>query len=504
MWTIFVEETLMKISRLWLPLLSSLLLACVGNPQGSETVSGNDTSDEEPSVSEGAEQLAWPYPDQERLVDEPIFNGKLHLVEAGQANQQTIILVHGLGYRGVHDWVQVIPQLMENYHVIAIDLPGFGGSDKHQMQYAPQRYSQLVNWVASQFAHGPVVVIGHSMGGAVSLRYAHNYPEQVSRLIMVDAAGILQRTIYIKYLAKVPVTYEWLMPYQKSFPGLDKFIRKVAGKADGWTQSLLVMMDKMPDIPQLMMSSGLAQRFLYKDRSTLNAALGLVYEDFSGTVREVGVPTHIIWGEDDSVAPIRTGTLLANIMSNAELHVIRDAGHVPMTDNFSDFMEVLNYSLINMPQARQAENRLSLVKKEPGASRDIHCDGKQNLSYTGHYGKVSLENCHGVVLSDLVAESIELINSEVTLENVALKSDEIALKVVDSVVVSTLLQVDSKIGITVENSYLDFAGADFVFGDKFVEIKKASQLYFSLSQTRQGEQIKPLHGVSIGTVLQVH
>jgi hypothetical protein len=67
-----------------------------------------------------------------------------------------------------------------------------------------------------------------------------------------------------------------------------------------------------------------------------------------------------------------------------------------------------------------------------------------------------------------------------------------------------LLQVDSKIGMTVESSYLDIAGADFVTSDKFVDIKKDSQLYFSLSQSRHDEQVMPLHGVSIGTVLQVH
>jgi pimeloyl-ACP methyl ester carboxylesterase len=494
----------MKISRLWLPLLSALLLACVGNPEGSEIVSGKDASVEGSNVSEGVEQLHWPYPEQERWVEEPIFDGKLHLVEAGQRNQQTIMLIHGLGYRGIHDWVQVIPELTDKYHVIAVDLPGFGGSDQHQVQYAPQKYSQLVNWVVSQFAHGPVIVIGHSMGGAVALRFAHNYPQQVSRLIMVDAAGILQRTVFIKYLAKVPVTYKRLAPYQKHFPGLDKLIRKVAGKADGWTQSLLVMMDKMPDIPQLMMSNGLARQFLYKDRSTLNAALGLVYEDFSSAAREVDVPTHIVWGEQDNVAPMRTGTVLANVMSNAELHVVGGAGHVPMTDNFNDFMEVLNYSLIKMPQARQAQKRLSLIEEEIAPTQDIRCNGQSNLLYTGHYGEVSIKNCHGIVLRDLVAKSIELFSSEVTLENVALNSVNIGLTVVDSVVVSTLLQVDSKIGMTVESSYLDFAGADFVSSDAFVEIKKASQLYFSLSQSRQNEQIMPLHGVSIGTALQVH
>ena len=308
----------MTASRLiFLVVLSSVMIARAGSPQGTDNNPTETASYASPS-EHVIEQVSWPYSEQEHWVKEPVFGGNLHLVEAGRQNRQTVVLIHGLGYRGILDWEAVIPDLDDTYHVLAVDLPGFGGSDNHQVQFAPQKYSQLINWVVSEFAHGPVVVVGHSMGGAVSLRFAHNYPEQVSRLIMVDAAGILQRTVFIKYLAKVPITYEWLPPYQKSIPGLENLIRKMAGKADGWTGSMLVLMDRMPDIPQLMMSSGLAKRYLYRDNSTLNAALGLVYENFSNAVHEVEAPTHIICGDDDTVAPIRTGKDLANVMPKAQ------------------------------------------------------------------------------------------------------------------------------------------------------------------------------------------
>jgi pimeloyl-ACP methyl ester carboxylesterase len=494
----------MKTMRPWLSLLSILLFMCAGNSVGSNVASTKVSTDGNSGDSDLEQQRSWLNPEQERWVKEPVFQGSLHLVEGGQENLQTIVLIHGLGHRGMLDWQRVFPELTDKYHVIAIDLPGFGGSDNHQVQYAPEKYSRLVNWVVTQFAHETVIVIGHSMGGAVSLRYAHNYPKHISRLVLVDAAGILQRTVFIKHVAKVPVTYEWLERYQQTIPMLDKLIRKMASKADGWTQSLLITMDRMPDIPQLMMSSGLAQQYLYKDRSTMNAALGLVYEDFSAAVREVDVPTHIIWGEHDNVAPIRTGKVLAGLLSNAELHMIREAGHVPMTDSFDDFMAVLMHSLENEPIAKQAQRRLAVISEEPVIEEDIRCNDRNNLEYTGHHEVILINNCRGVVLRDLVAESIELVSSEVTLENVELNSVNIGLTVVDSVVVSTLLQVDSKIGMTVESSYLDIAGADFVTSDKFVDIKKNSQLYFSLSQSRHDEQVMPLHGVSIGTVLQVH
>lgn len=483
-----------------LPLLA-LLLTCASNQEVSPvvTVEGHSSTD---SVSP-AEQLHWPYPEQERWVEEPVFNGKLHLVEAGRSNQPTVILVHGLGDRGLLDWLKVFPELSDRYHVIAIDLPGFGGSDKHQIQYAPQKYAELISWVVGQYAHDPVIVIGHSLGGAVSLRYAHSYPEQVSRLIMVDAAGILQRTVFVKHMATTPVAYEWLDPYQSRIPGLDGLIRKMAGKTDNLTRSLLVTMDRFPDIPRLMMSNAVAREYLYKDRATMNAALGLVYEDFSLAAREVSVATHIIWGDQDSVAPIRTGTVLADLLPNAELHTIIGAGHVPMTDNFETFMATLNYAIENEPRARQAQKRLLAVNNELPIKKTARCLDRDNQVFTGHYQSLQLKNCRAVVLHNLVAESIVLVGSEVSLENVQLRSTGTALLAVDSVVTATLLQVDAKIGLSLDGSYLDIAGATFATTKALVDIRQNSQIYFSLSEHQQDDQVHALHGVSVGPVFEL-
>ena len=483
-----------------LMLLCTLLIVYAANNEASVAEDGSTAESTEQMEQE---RIHWPFPEQERWVEEPVFNGRLHLVESGRTNQQTIILVHGLGMRGLLDWLKVFPSLAGKYHVIAIDLPGFGGSDKHQMQYAPQKYAELVNWVVSRFAHDKVIVIGHSMGGAVSLRYAHDFPEQVSRLIMVDAAGILQRTVFIKHLAKVPTTYEWLEPYQRRIPGLKGLVKKLAGKTDNWTRSLLVTMDRLPDIPQLMMSNGLARKYLYKDHATLNAALGLVYEDFSLAAREVEIPTHIIWGDQDSVAPIRTGIVLADLLPNAELHQIFEAGHVPMTDNFESFMQVLNYSLENEPRARQAQKRLLAVGNEMPIKETVRCDGQENQVFKGHYKSLQFKNCHGIVLRDLVAESIVLVSSDVSLENVQLSSVSTALLAIDSVVTATLLQVDANIGLEVDSSYLDFAGATITTSKRLVDIRHNSQIYFSLSVHQHVDQKDELHGVSLGAVFNL-
>ena len=74
-----------------------------------------------------------------------------------------------------------------------LDLPGFGRSGRANAKYAPERYAAVLSRVIAAYGPGPVDVVGHSMGGAISLYHAAAYPEQVRRLIVVDAAGILHR-----------------------------------------------------------------------------------------------------------------------------------------------------------------------------------------------------------------------------------------------------------------------------------------------------------------------
>ena len=482
----------------WLAFLSALLISCTSHQEVSP-VSSLDRTVKANSDSElGDDSLQWPFPEQENWVNEPVFNGKLHLIEAGQHNPQTIILVHGLGERGLLDWLTVFPRLAESYHVIAMDLPGFGHSDRQQVQYTPMAYARLVDWIATEYAHDKVIVIGHSLGGAVSLRYAHDYPQGLSRLILIDAAGILQRTVFVRYLMNTPESYTWLEPYQKTIPGLNKWIRQIAKKTDGWTRSLLVTADQLPDLADLMMSSETARQYLYRDRTNMNAALGLVYEDFSEAAREVEVPTHIIWGEHDSVAPLRTGVLLANLLPNAQLHQIQGAGHVPMIDNFESFMTMLNHSLIDQPKAKQAQNRLKLVEEDMSLMGDISCKNQNNPEYSGFYANIKIENCHGVVLREVVAGSMELIGSEVTMENVKLTSSKTGLSATDSVVTATLIEVNAVNGMLVERSYLDLAGVRFNVQNELIKIREGARIYFSLSEYSKGSEARLLHGVSIG------
>jgi pimeloyl-ACP methyl ester carboxylesterase len=66
--------------------------------------------------------------------------------------------------------------------------------------HSPARYAAFLKWVVERYVPGPLVVVGHSLGGAIALHFAASQPENLQLLILADVAGILHRTVYTKEL----------------------------------------------------------------------------------------------------------------------------------------------------------------------------------------------------------------------------------------------------------------------------------------------------------------
>ncbi|MBN2418227.1 MAG: alpha/beta fold hydrolase, partial [Deltaproteobacteria bacterium] len=75
------------------------------------------------------------------MAPDPVFGGKMLVREAGQRNDKMILLVHGLGDEAGTTWNSVVGELSREYHVVAPDLPGFGGSSKANLLYSPHAYA---------------------------------------------------------------------------------------------------------------------------------------------------------------------------------------------------------------------------------------------------------------------------------------------------------------------------------------------------------------------------
>lgn len=412
-----------------------------------------------------------------RTVIEPIFDSGLFVVEAGKQNRNTIVLVHGLGSAGLRDWIKIIPILEKNFHVVAVDLPGFGASGRPKGRYSPTNYAKVVHWVIDRYAHDDVFLVGHSMGGAIALRYAMMYPESIEKVILVDAAGILERTAYIKHMSSILI----------DLSGMPERLKKMLAFTVDVSQTFVEMVSLNHDISCSVQKDQELWDKTFANRTNANAGLALVSENFSDVAQGVKVPLNLIWGSKDKVAPLRTGHTLKGLIDGSELAIIEGAGHVPMKSHQDQFIQSLKNSIMHKSKPSKR-----LVKIE--SELDLSCTNEAGKSYSGNYRNILIQNCADIKLQDITAQNLLIKDSTVEMFNVVIESTETALETVESVVLMTSSQLKGKTPILSSGSRLDIAGS-LLYGDEAViDVGVSSRIILSVSKYHTKLTSGNLHG----------
>jgi pimeloyl-ACP methyl ester carboxylesterase len=120
---------------------------------------------------------------------------KLHYVDWGNSGRPLMVLVHG-GRDHARSWDQVALRFRADYHIVAPDLRGHGDSAwARGSEYSMIEYVLDLAQLLEQLAMFPVVLIGHSLGGAIALQYSGVYPEQVAKVVAIEGLGPTPRLI---------------------------------------------------------------------------------------------------------------------------------------------------------------------------------------------------------------------------------------------------------------------------------------------------------------------
>ena len=133
---------------------------------------------------------------------------KLHYLDYGVAGRPPLLCVHGAAAHA-HWFDFVAPGLVPDHHVYALDLRGHGDSAwAEQATYTTPMFAQDLNAVVEQLDLRDFVLIGHSMGGMISLQYAATYPGRATRLIIVDTSMLmpLQRVRAMREFGMTPAS----------------------------------------------------------------------------------------------------------------------------------------------------------------------------------------------------------------------------------------------------------------------------------------------------------
>jgi pimeloyl-ACP methyl ester carboxylesterase len=137
------------------------------------------------------------------------LDGPYHYADHG-GDGPPMVLLHGIG--GSHiNWMSVAPTLAQSFHVYALDMIGFGFTPKGRRDSKLPTQARYVDRFISEVAEAPAVVMGHSMGGLVAMLLAAQYPAAVERLVPVDPAACVIRSL-------APGAPTWLMMALAVFP----------------------------------------------------------------------------------------------------------------------------------------------------------------------------------------------------------------------------------------------------------------------------------------------
>lgn len=412
----------------------------------------------------------------ETVVFEPVFQGRTRILTAGNPRADTVVLVHGIGEAGARDWYGVIPALTQRYHVIAFDLPGFASSEHRNQSFTPLMYAAFIQHVVRERLRGPFVLVGHSLGGAVALRYTSIWPNDVRRLVVVDAAGILYRSALAKEVmalsggGKAPANI-----WQRS-------AKAIAGK----------MVDQFGRVPldlDAIWGAQTARRIWLGSNSAKIAALALIDEDFSRLLDRVTVPTAILWGSADNVAPPRTARLLAARLPDASLTWMDKVGHEPMHQAPDQFVPLLQAAI-----AGHAHMRWRGVAAA-AATRDGVCKREEGKVFTGAWRRIDANDCERMRIENATVQELHANDSEITLENVRFDSPGVALHIQDSLVTATALVVRASIAFDLDQAQLDLAGADVEATVMGTRVDDDSIALFSACRWYSPQRQGGLHGV---------
>ena len=245
-----------------------------------------------------------------------------------------LLLIHGFG-ASVEIWQHNIEPLAKFYRVYAIDLVGFGRTDKHEGTYTPPFMVQFINDALTALNLEKVTLIGLSMGGGLSILYTLRFPHKIDKLVLVDSAGLGKEVIFSMRLMSLPFLGEFVTKPSRKMAYLF-FKPAVLNPAQ--------LKGQFTDIYYELFSLPGAQTAMLKVIRFGCNIFGIKKDVLNETLmnlHRITSPTLIIWGRQDAIIPLTQAYYAKEKISNSKLHVIEQCGHMPNFEKPDEFNQVL-------------------------------------------------------------------------------------------------------------------------------------------------------------------
>jgi pimeloyl-ACP methyl ester carboxylesterase len=249
---------------------------------------------------------------------------RLFYVLAGPDGAPPMVFIHGLGGSST-TWETVLGRFAETHRVLAVDLLGHGQSDAGDpaiVDYSIGGLARAVCELVRAMSLSSITVIGHSLGGAIAATAALEEPDLISRLVLVDSAGIGDE----------------INP---------RLVELVTGEPSAAAARELLGLFFYDE--RFVLDSGVDEYLLAWSRPGADTAIRAVASSaFDGSSQRLGIdlarlrqPVLVVWGSEDRVIPVSYANVAEADIPAAEVTIIPSAGHAPQIEAAAAFTEAV-------------------------------------------------------------------------------------------------------------------------------------------------------------------
>ena len=258
-------------------------------------------------------------------------NIKMRYLESKQGDgisDRHILFIHGLG-SSADRWLDIPDAISMYYHTIAVDLIGFGGSDKPtDVNYTIEQFSEFIlEFIEKIGLSGDdrkITLVGHSLGGYIAVDFAIRNKGLIEKLVLLDSSGFLK--------GPTPLLEQYLNAAK--YPSYDS-VRNV------FEQMVAQPWKVLPVIINIFItrinSPGAKYPFESAYRNSTTTQI-----DLSRLKSIEDIPTLIIWGKSDNLIPIEYSEPFKQVFKNYRVEMIEDAGHAPFAEKPAIICEILH------------------------------------------------------------------------------------------------------------------------------------------------------------------
>ncbi|MQA83873.1 MAG: alpha/beta fold hydrolase [Streptosporangiales bacterium] len=258
---------------------------------------------------------------------------RLHYHEAGPQAGAPVVLLHG-GGPGASAWSNFGPNLevfARRFRTLAVDQPGFGCSDKPEIQgqfftFSADTLAGLLDALGIERAH----LVGNSLGGGTAVRFALRHPDRAGRLVLMGPGGLSLNVFAADPTEGIKRLYEFSAPPGPSREKLAAFLRTLVYDGSLITDELIEERFRLASDPEAMRAMASMGASFTRPESYEEGLLWREAYRLRGRVL-------LVWGREDRVNPLDGALVALKLIPRAQLHVFGRCGHWAQLEKFDEF-----------------------------------------------------------------------------------------------------------------------------------------------------------------------